>query len=229
MTLDELTTYYAGLLAYLYRNQSNAVRQMRLFTKQAVGDLLAAQLQTCFEVDTAVGAQLDIIGKYVGVARNIGDVIPSSQEYFGFELYQGGGNPRGFGDYTDSFVNAGYIFYLYQFSNGVPSLLPDNQYRIIIKLKIITNTNDGTLATIQDALLTFLNGTVTVVDAQDMNLVYVIQDFPPISLAVLRRYLPRPMTLGLSLVIVSPIQRCLDDGSTLRKTDQGSIRALIAG
>lgn len=229
MTLNQLTDYYAGLLAYLYRNQSNAVRQIQLYTKQVLGDYLSAQLETCFAVDTAVGAQLDIIGKYVGVARNIGDVIPSTQEYFGFELYQGGGNTHGFGDYTNSFTNAGFIFYLYQFSNGVPSLLTDEQYRIIIKLKIITNTSDGTLYSIQQAMASFLGGTVSVVDAQDMTLVYAIQDFPPISLTVLRQYLPRPMTLGLSVVVVSPIQRCLDDGTTLRKIDNNALRSLIAG
>lgn len=227
MTLVEITDYYASLLAFLYRNQANASNEIKLYSKQALGDMFIQQLQICYGVDTAIGAQLDVIGKYVGVDRNVGDPAPVA-DCFGFELYQGGGNTHGFGDYTDTFVNAGFNFYLYQYHSGSPTPLSDDQYRIIIKLQIITNTSDGTLYSIEQSLATFLGGSIGVIDAKDMNLIYVTEDFPPISMSVLRRYLPRPLTLGLSVIVTSPIQRCLDDG-TLRKTDINALRALIAG
>ncbi len=85
MTLAELTTYYGQLLAYQYRAKPNASRQIQLWSKQAVADFVAGQLLTCFDIDTAVGAQLDVLGKYVGVPRNIGLVI--SKPFFSLWTY----------------------------------------------------------------------------------------------------------------------------------------------
>ena len=91
MTLNELTAYYASLLAYQYRAKPNASRQIQLWTKQAVADFLANQLLTCFDIDTAVGAQLDVLGKYVGVPRNIGIVV--SKPHFSLWAYGSALNP----------------------------------------------------------------------------------------------------------------------------------------
>ncbi len=102
MTLEQLTTYYQSLLAYQYRSQPKASQQIELWAKQAVGDFLASSLSTCFILATAVGEQLDILGKYIGVARNIGTGVP--QSYFGLwtygstflqSNYQGVWNPAG--------------------------------------------------------------------------------------------------------------------------------------
>lgn len=84
-TLQELTDYYKSLLAYEYRGLPNATRQMALYSKQFVADNLAAQVDAAFDLETAVGAQLDIIGKYVGVSRNIG--VGAVQSFFGFWSY----------------------------------------------------------------------------------------------------------------------------------------------
>ncbi len=85
MTLKELTQGYANLLAFEYRGRSNADRQMNLYVKQFVGDFLAQSLTTCFILDTAVGVQLDTLGKYIGVPRNIG--TPEDTAYFGLWTY----------------------------------------------------------------------------------------------------------------------------------------------
>lgn len=85
MSLRTLTDYYTNLLSYAYRSQPKAQQQIQLWSKQALGDFLAADLSTCFVLDTAVGAQLDILGKYIGVARNIGTGTPHS--YFGLWDY----------------------------------------------------------------------------------------------------------------------------------------------
>lgn len=81
MDLATLTTYYASLLAYQYRGKPNASNQIRLWAKQATADYFAGQLLTCFDLDLAVGTQLDVLGKYVGVSRRVGVVI--DRPYFG--------------------------------------------------------------------------------------------------------------------------------------------------
>ncbi len=85
MSLASLTAYYSSLLAYQYRGLANADRQVQLWASQMIGENLAASLLTCFDVDQAVGAQLDILGKYVGVSRNIG--APVVRPYFGLWEY----------------------------------------------------------------------------------------------------------------------------------------------
>ena len=91
MTLRELTDYYTALLAYEYRDQSNATRQTQILTKQAVADFFAGSLNSCFILDTAVGAQLDILGKYIGTTRNLGP--GSVQPYFGLWTYASARSP----------------------------------------------------------------------------------------------------------------------------------------
>lgn len=91
MTLNELTSYYGQLLAYQYRGKPNALRQIQLWSKQAVADFLANQLLACFDIDAAVGTQLDVLGKYVGVPRNLGLVI--LKPYFSLWAYGSGLDP----------------------------------------------------------------------------------------------------------------------------------------
>jgi hypothetical protein len=85
MTLNELTSYYSQKLAYQYRGLARADAQMQLYVKQAVADYLANQLSTCFALDAAVGVQLDTLGKYIGISRNIG--LPVEMSAFGFWTY----------------------------------------------------------------------------------------------------------------------------------------------
>lgn len=85
MSLASLTAYYSSLLAYQYRGLPNADRQVQLWASQMIGENLAASLLTCFNIDQAVGVQLDILGKYAGISRNIG--APVVRPYFGLWVY----------------------------------------------------------------------------------------------------------------------------------------------
>jgi hypothetical protein len=229
-TLEQILTYYADRLIAQYRTMPRARATIEIFGKQVVMDNVAEAVGYAFSIETAVGPQLDILGKYIGVPRNVGDVAVNELTYFAFTDYAGAtGYEVGFADYTDEFSNADGVFFLYGYAPGLPSLLNDDQYRLVLKLQIVANSSDGTLASLQDAMVNFLDGSFQVIDAQDMTIVYVAAAFPPISMTVLRRFLPRPMTMDLSVIVTSPSQRCLDDGSTLRTTDIGSIRALVAG
>jgi hypothetical protein len=104
----------------------------------------SAELQEVFRqlmqersIDTAVGAQLDIIGEIVGQPRDLIDT--SLFQYFAFDGYL---NAESFGDLNNNSV--GGIYY----SLGDPlsgnTLLNDEQYRLFIKAKIIKNTSNVT-------------------------------------------------------------------------------------
>lgn len=64
--------YYVDRLIFQYATKPNAQRLVALLCKQALMGDLATQVLQGFNINTAVGAQLDVLGKYIGVSRNVG-------------------------------------------------------------------------------------------------------------------------------------------------------------
>lgn len=118
-----------------------------------VQELLAAMIPL-FDVDTAAGDQLDIIGLWVGISRDVRIPIPGV--YFSWDA-----------DYT-----LGWEYGTWQPSNEPTevTVLPDDAYRTLIRAKIAANRWDGTTDgayEIWDAL--FTDTTILIQDNQDMS------------------------------------------------------------
>lgn len=115
---------------------------------------LMTSMVPIFDLDTAVGDQLDILGQWVGVSRNI--AIPISGVYFSWDG----------ADFT-----LGWDYGSWRPSDAPTSItsLPDDAYRTLIRAKIASNhwdgTTDGAYA-IWDAL--FPNFTILIQDNQNM-------------------------------------------------------------
>ncbi|MBU9842189.1 DUF2612 domain-containing protein [Rahnella aceris] len=112
---------------------------------------------TEFDIDEAIGVQLDILGKWIGRTRIVSQ--PISGIYFSFDT-DGLGFDQGVwqGPYDP---DAG-------FTN-----LSDETYRIILKAKIAINHWNGTNETLPEILDTALAGsglTMQIVDNQDMTI-----------------------------------------------------------
>lgn len=221
LTIEQQSAYYESLLAWLYRGLPKATGTIRAYAIPTLADLIAFQLQTAFVLDTAIGAQLDILGKYIGLPRNIGD--PIALPYFGFVSSVGADpqNTNGFRS-TDNSLNAGVIFYNSTYAGTQLTDLTDLQYRFMLKLKIGLNNLDGSLASIQQFLYDFFLGYITVTDNANMTLTYHISDNTPVSATVLRPYLPKP--LGVGIIIDALFIRVLMDGTTERVTSTGDTR-----
>jgi hypothetical protein len=74
MTTDELATYYANLLILQYLQKPKAYAMVKALVTPLIMDQLPLLVQDAFNIDTAVGVQLDVIGKYVG-ARRVGNTL----------------------------------------------------------------------------------------------------------------------------------------------------------
>lgn len=70
MTTQDIIDYYINLLILQYAGKSKARATVEAIVDPAVMDQLPIELQNCFDLETAEGVQLDIIGKYAGVSRN---------------------------------------------------------------------------------------------------------------------------------------------------------------
>lgn len=89
----------------------------------------AAGLYQYFDLDTAIGAQLDAVGLWVGIGRNIN--TPITGVYFSLDI-------AGVG------LDQGVWKGPFDPDNGI-SVLPDDTYRILIKAKIGANHWDGSM------------------------------------------------------------------------------------
>jgi Protein of unknown function (DUF2612) len=117
-----------------------------------------------FDLDTAIGAQLDVIGEWVGRSRLVS--IPLTDVYFVLDGYPG--------------LDEGAWQGPYDPDSGLVAL-DDESYRFLIRAKIAANSWDGTIpsayAVWQEA---FNDGSIIIIqDNQDMSMVVGIAGMPP--------------------------------------------------
>ncbi|MCA6999477.1 DUF2612 domain-containing protein [Dickeya solani] len=125
-------------------------------------------LITAFDIDTAVGVQLDILGEWIGRKRTVS--VPISGIYFSWDT-EGLGYDQGVwqGPYDP---DTGY------------TALSDETYRVILKAKIAINNWDGTNDTLPPILDNALAGSglrMQIVDNQDMTI--SIWVFPEVDIS----------------------------------------------
>jgi hypothetical protein len=69
MTNDELAKYYADLLISQYKSKPKAYETVKAIASQAILDQLPIDVQNAYNLETAVGVQLDVLAKYAGATR----------------------------------------------------------------------------------------------------------------------------------------------------------------
>lgn len=69
-TTAELIAYYQGLLIIQYIGKLKAKATIGASVEPIIMDQLPLQVQDAFTIGTAVGAQLNVLGKYAGVTRS---------------------------------------------------------------------------------------------------------------------------------------------------------------
>lgn len=198
MSISAQLSYYADRLILQYREKPKARNTIAIFGLALMAEGLAQQIIPAFSLETAVGAQLDVIGKYVGLSRHIG--LPAPQPYFEFS------DPTvpfvsdmGFHDSTDPSVNGQVVWYYSTYFGTQNTDLSDSAYRFMLKWKILTNMSDGTLEDIVDQIHAVLPEYLEVIDNADMTMEYVVTGILPVDPAVLFDYLPRPMGVEITL------------------------------
>jgi len=175
MTIEE----YLDLITSEYRLKTKFTSMVSadVSIQVRVQDLLSS-LIVKFDIDTALGQQLDVIGQWVGVSRNVS--IPVAGIYFSWDA-----------DYTEG----------WEYGSWQPPLaptdvtsLPDDAYRTLIRAKIAANAWKGTT---DDAYIiwdtVFPDITILIQDYQNMSydMALVGGIVPSLTLALLTGgYLP---------------------------------------
>lgn len=164
--IENIENYYADLLIIQYRNKPKARATIKLGVDLYLADGLVFQMQDVLDIDTAVGAQLDLIGKILGQEREIHG-LTLDKDYFSFEKV----DAFGYSDKDE--LSDGYWK---QYRNSIASeySLQDDDYRILLKFKALYNIRLGNMK-FMDGMLYRLFGTdITITNNKDLTITYNI-------------------------------------------------------
>lgn len=194
MTTQELIDYYVGLIILQYSNLGNALATIQAHSTALIQNQIIDQVRQAFDVKTAIGAQLDILGSYVGVSRQAFGLVPGL--YWSLPSYSGTlpGSFNGWASYTDP--GPLVIKWLqYNDLNSLGYTLTDSQMRRLIQLKAALGSCQMGLGDIDNIMFSFFSTYVTVQDNENMSIAYLHQHTDPDpdqlwSIAVLENVLP---------------------------------------
>lgn len=201
MSVETTVQYYKDLMLYQHQVQPKATATIALLVRQAICDLLPLAVQNAFDIETAEGAQLDILGKYIGLSRKV--AVELDRPYYRYALsesYDPMAPVIGFIDSASSEINAGSVWYKTTYAGESFYTMTDYQYRTMLKLKIVLNNSDNTLKSIDDTLFSFFGTDLVLWDMKDMTLSYAVNPAAQsaITLAYQLGLIPKPQGVGIS-------------------------------
>lgn len=206
-TIPASSAPYTALVTSEHNQRQNFMALAGVLTG-AVADATAATqaLVPAFSLNTAVGAQLDVVGQWVGQSRVIpGILVPG---FFGFSEVSTGlpdGAQLPFGELTNP-AKGGIFFELGGTFAGTTTLT-DPQYLTVLKARIARNQSNGTLAAIEGALFFIFGAGCRVVDNGTLSLaITVTSPITPVDQSLLTGLdiLPRPAGVAIGSITFSP-------------------------
>lgn len=201
ITVEQIVQYYTNLLIIQYKGKPKAEATIALIADIQAMDNVEFDVESGFDINTAVGKQLDILGKWIGVSRNYqGTDYPDNT--FGFTDYNGAdGGQEGFSDYSDYDTKEG-TFLTYKQIVGNKQKLNDEDYRTILRLQIVCNNANMSQSAIDNLLFLYFGDQIIASSNNRMDLTYFIAD----SIAKLgtilleKKVLPKPMAVRVNAI-----------------------------
>lgn len=205
MTSDEIISYYAGLLILQYASLPNAVATIQTLIGVLLQDQIIDKVRNGFNLDTAIGNQLTILGTYRGAPRQVFGVLPESDWSLVPYADAAPNSYLGWAEYADPDPTWRWI--QYNDVDAYPTTLTDNQLRRLIQLKAMTQSSAMGLADLDNILYSVFGSYVDLVDNEDMTITYNHQILDPDvdglwGIAVLANALPHPAGVSFTVVEV---------------------------
>lgn len=167
--LNQLEEYFCSLLIIQYRNSALNRAMIKELVKLIFANNLGLQIKDlCVDVNKSIGAQLDVVGKWVGIDRYYTGVALFNKKYFSLPSYShissGNYNPYmgGFSNYLNfnTLTGAFLTYRKYIDIKTAQNAMGDEYFRQLIKLKIIKNSIVQTNKSIDDAIYNWSEGQV---------------------------------------------------------------------
>lgn len=202
VTEQELVNYYVNLLIIQYHNQPKAKATIAALINSLISGAIALQVLNGYDVYTAIGHQLDILGKYADINR-----FYSGQDlegYFGFSTYSDSApiGTLGFSDYATYTPPAGQ-WLLYSGILSSTLALDDADFRTLLLLRIIQNNINFSRQAIDQAIFDTFGLTVIPDSIGNMVMDYIVENALSaiIQVAIQQMVLPKPMGVRLRYII----------------------------
>lgn len=189
---------YENLLIVQYSDKPKAAATVALIVNQYKKSFdVIEQFEIAFDLDTAVVKQLDVLGKIVGISRNIEGIIP--KVFFGFF-----GNPN-----ANGFSLA--PFYTLDQQKYTDTQLNDSDYRFFIRMKIAKNHAKATMAddngsNLKHIIFSMFDGYAYMVDNKDMTVTIYIENSPKSYLlpyAITLDLIPLPQAVDVKYISIT--------------------------
>lgn len=193
-----MATNYLKLITSKHANKPKFMAWVGVLTG-ALADIrdVIASIPAAYDIDNAVGAQLDVIGEWVGRPRVVEDILDVA--FFGF---QDDSAALPFGELIN--VSVGGRFYELNESFSSSSTLADPEYKTILKAKIVRNQWNGTIDGLEQALQYIFGVPCAVVDNGTLNLtIYIGRPITAIEKTLLSTFDLLPRAAG---VLIGAIQ-----------------------
>lgn len=234
--MEDLIRYFTNLLILQYKNKPKAKATIEALTRNSFSDttgkIFPIEVQNAYNLDTAVGTQLDVLGKYLGKDRILKFVVDNT---FKISEYDALEDPIGFGEYEQELET--YPYAEYRYVNYETSVISDENYRSILKMLAYLKDKPLSLENIDIALEQAFDGLIYIIE-KDKELEYhIAQDlFPRLDDQdkleyVFNKYFPRPMGCSISIVRdpfylnVNPVngaENYIDENFIYTRTEQSS-------
>jgi Protein of unknown function (DUF2612) len=203
MDTNDFINLYVGLLILQYVALGNATGTVYAFIASLVQNQIISQLRDALDLDTALGAQLNLLATYRGLNRTLYGAAPGQYMAIPEYLDPNAGNYFGLVEYLDPAPT--WKFKQYNDQDSVPYTLKDIQLRTLIQLKAQLDSWDGTLGSLDEILYSFFGSYVNVVDNENMSMIYehVAADPDPntiYDLAQIANIFPHPAGVAVTFV-----------------------------
>jgi hypothetical protein len=192
-----MATNYLKLITSQHANQPKFMAWVGVLTG-ALGDIsdVIASIPAAYDIDNAVGAQLDVIGEWVGRPRVVEDILDVA--FFGF---QDDDAALPFGELVN--VSIGGRFYELNDSFSSSSTLQDPEYKTILKAKIVRNQWNGTIDGLEQALQYIFGVPCAVVDPGTLTLtIYIGRPITAIEKTLLTTFDLLPRAAGVDITAI---------------------------
>ena len=166
--IENLKEYFADLLIIQYRGAKRNRDFIKFLVDLIFANNLAMEIKDkTVNIEESIGAQLDVVGKWVGVDRYYTGEL-WTHPYLSFVNYSNirtgvyGQYQGGFSSYTTFEDNdGGFLTYkTWQAIRSQVNAIGDEYFRALIKLKVIKNSINHTCKNIDDAIWEWSEGHV---------------------------------------------------------------------
>jgi hypothetical protein len=203
-----LTEYYVKTLLMQYLAKPKANDTIRALVSSLMIFDLIVDVRDGYNVETGIGRQLDILGKYIGISRDIIG-FDTDLEYFGYLLYGETPPKAGIGGFlVYGQPPVATRFRRYVDNNTTVYSMTDDQYRVMLQMGIFKNHSNASLESIDVIMETIFGDRYLVDDNGDMFLRYTFQESDKLLVSIARfvGLLPRPTGVGLTVDFVPDIE-----------------------